>query len=58
MFYLAKFLQAVGFADVGYALFIGITEENLGREYRLALLGIVIFYVGRFIEQRFSAQGS
>jgi hypothetical protein len=55
MFYLAKFLQAVGFADVGYALFIGISDENLGREYRLALIGIVIFYVGRFIEQRVSA---
>ena len=55
MFYLAKFLQAVGFADVGYALFIGISEEALGREYRLALIGIVIFYVGRFIEQRVSA---
>ena len=55
MFYLAKLLQAVGFADVGYALFIGISEENLTREYRLALIGIVIFYVGRFIEQRVSA---
>jgi len=55
MFYLAKFLQAVGFADVGYALFIGISQENLGREYRLALVGIAIFYVGRLIEQRLSA---
>jgi hypothetical protein len=55
MFYLAKFLQAIGFADVGYALFIGITNEDLGREYRLALIGIVIFYVGRFIETRVSA---
>jgi hypothetical protein len=55
MFYLAKFLQAVGFADVGYALFVGISEENLGREYRLALVGLLIFYVGRFMEQRASA---
>ncbi len=55
MFYLAKFLQAIGFADVGYALFIGISEENLGREYKLAFVGIVIFYVGRLIEQRLSA---
>ena len=55
MFYLAKFLQAIGFADVGYALFVGVTQENLGREYRLALIGILIFYVGRFIEQRVSA---
>ena len=55
MFYLSKFLQAVGFADVGYALFIGIMEENLGREYRLALVGVVIFYVGRLLEHRVSA---
>jgi hypothetical protein len=55
MFYLAKLLQAIGFADVGYALFIGITQEDLAREYRLAIIGIVIFYVGRFIEARVSA---
>ena len=55
MFYLAKLLQAVGFADVGYAIFIGISQENLGYELRLAVVGIVIFYVGRFIEQRVSA---
>jgi hypothetical protein len=55
MFYLAKFLQAVGFADVGYSLFVGISQEDLSREYRLALIGIVIFYVGRLIEQRVSA---
>lgn len=55
MFYLARFFQAIGIADVGYALFIGISEENLRREYGLALIGIVIFYVGRLIEQRVSA---
>ena len=55
MFYLVKFIQAVGLADVGYAVFVGISEENLGREYRLAAIGIAIFLVGRFIEQRVSA---
>ncbi len=55
MLYLAKLLQAIGFADVGYALVIGISNEDLAREYRLALIGIVIFYIGRFIETRVSA---
>ena len=54
MFYLAKFLQAVGFADVGYAIFVGITQEDLSGEYRLALIGVVIFYIGRLIESRTS----
>ena len=39
MFYLAKILQALGIADVGYALFVGLTEEkSMGKE--LWLLGI------------------
>jgi len=53
MFYFAKLVQAVGFADVGYALFVGITEEHaMGRELRLLLIGMAIFYIGRVIERR------
>ncbi|MBI1818063.1 MAG: hypothetical protein HYR72_24040 [Deltaproteobacteria bacterium] len=56
MFYLAKFVQALGFADVGYALFVGVTEEHaMGHELRLLLLGTAIFYVGRLIERRTAA---
>jgi len=56
MFYLAKFIQAIGFADVGYALLVGLTEDDgLAREYRLMLIGVAIFYLGRFLEQRISA---
>ena len=36
MFYLAKVIQALGFADVGYALLVGFTEEHsMGRELEL-----------------------
>ncbi len=55
MFYLAKLIQAIGFADVSYALFVGFTEEHsMGRELTLMLLGAAIFYVGRFLEYKAS----
>ncbi len=55
MFYLAKLIQAVGFADVGYALFVGFTEEHgMGRELTLMMVGAAIFYVGRFLERQTS----
>ena len=58
MFYLAKAIQALGFADVGYALYVGVTEEHaMGREVRLLLMGIGVFYLGRLLERRASAQG-
>ena len=56
MFYVAKLVQAIGFADVGYALFVGVTEEHsMGRELQLLVIGIVIFYVGRLMEHRVTA---
>jgi hypothetical protein len=58
MFVLAKVIQALGVADVGYALFVGLTEEHgMGRELLLMLLGFAIFSVGRFVERRVSPQG-
>ena len=53
MFYLAKTLQALGIADVGYALFVGLTEEkSMGKELWLLGIGVVVFYLGRFLETR------
>lgn len=52
-FYLAKILQALGIADVGYALFVGLTEEkSMGKELWLLGIGVVVFYLGRFLETR------
>jgi len=58
MFFLAKLVQAIGVADVGYALFVGLTEANsMTRELYLMGLGLGIFYAGRFIERHASTQG-
>ena len=58
MFYLAKLIQALGVADVGYALFVGLTEaSSMSRELGLMALGLGIFYLGRFMERRASAVG-
>lgn len=54
-FYLAKVIQAVGFADVAYALVVGLTqEESVGRELRLLLIGVAVFSAGRLLERRWS----
>ena len=56
VFYLAKLIQALGFADVSYALFVGLTEEHgMGRELKLMVVGAAIFYLGRFLERKASA---
>lgn len=58
MFFVAKLVQAIGVADVGYALFVGLTEANsMTRELYLMGVGLGIFYVGRFLERRASGQG-
>ena len=44
MFFLAKVIQALGIADVGYALYVGLTEEHsMGRELLLMMLGFAMF---------------
>jgi hypothetical protein len=56
MFYLAKAVQAFGVADVGYALFIGLTEpHSMSRELGLMLFGLGVFYLGRYLERRATA---
>ena len=58
MFVLAKVIQAFGVADVGYALFVGVTEEHaMGRELYLMLLGFAIFSLGRYAERWAASRG-
>ncbi|MDP6558627.1 MAG: hypothetical protein QF619_00585 [Candidatus Binatia bacterium] len=53
MFYLAKALQALGLADVGYALFVGITQSiSMAEEIVLTLVGVGVFTMGRALERR------
>ncbi|HVM95021.1 MAG TPA: hypothetical protein VMT89_01475 [Candidatus Acidoferrales bacterium] len=56
MFYVAKLIQALGFAYVSYALWVGFTEEHsMGPEMEWMMIGAVIFLVGRFVEHKVSA---
>jgi hypothetical protein len=58
MFLLGKVVQAVGIADVGYALYVGLSEPNsMGRELMLLCIGLGVFSVGVLIERRGSVQG-
>ena len=53
MFYVAKILQALGLADVGYALFVGISQNfSMAEEIVLALIGLGVFSLGRALERK------
>ncbi len=55
-FYLAKLLQAFGFADVGYALLVGVTDAHgMGKELLLLSSGVVVFSLGRYLEGKATA---
>jgi hypothetical protein len=52
MFYVAKVFQALGIADVGYALYVGVTEgHSMADEIVLTLIGVGLFWLGRALEQ-------
>jgi hypothetical protein len=56
MFYLAKVLQALGCADVGYALLVGVMEERgMGKELLLLGIGVLVFSLGRYLESKATA---
>jgi hypothetical protein len=53
MFYVAKVLQALGIADVGYALFVGMVQDvSMAEEIVLTLIGVGLFTMGRALERR------
>lgn len=53
MFYAAKFLQAVGIADVSYALFVGMMQDiSMAEEIILTLVGVGVFSLGRALEKK------
>ena len=52
MFYVAKILQALGLADIGYALFVGIMRNSsMAEEIVLTLIGLAVFSLGRALER-------
>ena len=52
MFFLAKALQAVGFANVGLGLWLGVMHDDMWKELYLAVSGVAFFWVGRLLEPR------
>jgi hypothetical protein len=52
VFFLAKMLQAVGFAHVGIGLYLGLSQDDMWKELYLSLSGLAFFWVGRLIEPR------
>ncbi len=53
MFYVAKVLQAIGLADVGHALFVGITQNtSMAEEIVVTLIGVGLFSMGRTLESK------
>jgi hypothetical protein len=53
MFYLAKALQALGLADMGYALYAGIVKNSsMAEEIVLTLIGLGVFSLGRALERK------
>ncbi|HUR71842.1 MAG TPA: hypothetical protein VMZ02_07640 [Candidatus Limnocylindrales bacterium] len=53
MFYVAKILQALGLADIGYALFVGIMgNSSMAEEIVLTLIGLGVFSLGRALERK------
>jgi len=53
MFYVAKVFQALGVADVGYALYAGIAQHSsMAEEIVLTLIGVGVFSLGRTLEKR------
>jgi len=53
MFYVSKILQALGLADIGYALFVGIMRNSsMAEEIVLTLIGLGVFSLGRALERK------
>jgi hypothetical protein len=58
VFIFAKVLQALGLADVGFALYIGIAQPHgMGDEYKFTGIGILVFLVGYVIEGLWARAG-
>jgi len=52
MFYFGKSLQAAAMGVVALALFVGFYESNsMTKELTMLGIGVVIFLIGRLIEQ-------
>jgi len=52
VFFLGKLLEALGCADVGFALWVGVTQpQGMAKEFELAMIGVVVFALGLLAER-------
>jgi hypothetical protein len=49
---LLKFVQALGIAVTGLGLVFGIVRGSEGDEFLYASIGIALFFIARFVENR------
>ncbi len=52
MWYIAKALQMLGLAQVLIGVFVGILQDNLATEYKIAAIGLGIFLIGLLVESK------
>lgn len=53
LFLLAKIVQLIGLATVGFGLYLGVTvEEGMLQELRMLLAGALIFAAGWMLQKR------
>ncbi|MDA0746020.1 MAG: hypothetical protein O2954_05835 [bacterium] len=52
MMILSRALQLVGLLEMGYGLFIGLYDGDIGRETRFAAIGGAIFLAGWLLQKR------
>ena len=51
MYILGKVLEALGCADVAFALYLGVTQPHgMGEEFKLTGIGILVFLAGFIVE--------
>ena len=49
---LGKLLETWGLALTGYALYVGINDDAMDKEFALLGAGVVVFLIGYFVEGR------
>ena len=54
MWYVAKGLQIIGLGQVLIGFFVGVSQDDLASEYKIALVGVIIFLLGRLVEKKFT----
>jgi len=52
IWYIAKGLQIIGLAQVLIGLYIGFSQNDLGAELKIAMIGVAIFGVARLLEKK------